>query len=133
MLSLLPFLLIGIPVALVMMWLTAKMEAICIADPSLLLCTMVLVFSLALVPGTGALIAAQCLVFPFTVKIDAQGLRYQLSNGVKRCSLTLPMQGCLISVCPVYSHGDWGYAIHLRRSKRGLSWPLLPAAIIGPK
>ncbi len=65
MLSLLPFLLIGIPVALVMMWLTAKMEAICIADPSLLLCTMVLVFSLS--SGSGHRCAHCCTVLGFSI------------------------------------------------------------------
>jgi hypothetical protein len=129
----LPFLLGGTGVALVMLWVLAKVATLFVAQPSFLLLVLMLVFSLALIPGTGALLWAQGLVFAFVVRIDSERLRYRLSNGLILASLALPAHGCVITVYPVHSRGDWGYAACLRRSRRGLPWPVVPAAIVGSK
>jgi hypothetical protein len=129
----LPFLVGSLAAVLVMLWLLPKMAIVFVAEPSLLLFSVMLVFALTLIPSTGALLWAQGLVFAFVVRIDSERLGYRLSNGVIRASLALPAHGCVITVYPVHSRGDWGYAACLRRSRRGWPWPVVPAAIVGPK
>lgn len=74
----------------------------------------------------------QGLFFSTTVRIDMHRRLYLLRNGIIAARLSLP-PGTTISIVPVYSSGDWGYAAKLKRNWRILHWPIIPPTLIGTK
>lgn len=108
------------------------MFKVAFAETSLLAFVFCIVLLVLSIPAGYACLSIQSLLFPFMVRIDMHQHLYLLRNGFLIARLSLAAE-TTISIVPAYSRGDWGYAANLKRARRGYSWSIIPAAVMGSK